>query len=424
MRLRRIVLGIVIVCILVVAGGFAWAWRPSIAPISAEAQPKPDLQAIRHGAALAAIGNCNDCHMAEPDKPYAGGRPIPTPFGTIYSSNITPDRETGIGTWSEAAFERAMREGVDRQGRQLYPAFPYDHFTKATSEDIHALYAFLMSRPAIHNTIPANDLDFPFNIRPIVAGWKLLFLREAPLEPDKSQSADWNRGRYLVEGLGHCGACHTPRNALGAEKKSDAYAGGASGGWNAPALNAQSLAAHKWTVDQLTEYLSTGWQKLHGAAAGPMADVTANLGSASREDVRAIAVYVASLSSGGKGTTHPLAPRHGNPVAGASPEVAAIYAGACANCHNDRGDVGPSKALSLSLSSAMRQPGSGNVVRVVLHGIQPQPGAVGAYMPGFDGMLTDQQIASVVEYVRARYTSQKPWTDIQQEISKARQGGS
>lgn len=376
------------------------------------------------GAGLAAIGNCNDCHVADSGKPYAGGRPIPTPFGTIFSSNITPDEETGIGAWSEAAFERAMREGVDRQGRQLYPAFPYDHFTKATSEDIHALYAFLMSRPAVRNTIPANELAFPFNIRPIVAGWKILFLREAPLQPDSSQSAEWNRGRYLVEGLGHCGACHTPRNALGAEKKNLAYAGGASGGWNAPPLNTQSLAAHKWTVDQLTEYLSTGWQRLHGAAAGPMADVTTNLGNASEPDVRAIAVYVASLSSGSESAAHPVAPRHGNPVASASADVLAIYAGACASCHNDRNDVGPSKAISLSLSSAVRQSGSGNVVRVLLHGIQPQPGAVGAYMPGFGGMLTDQQIASVVEYVRVRYTSQPQWTDVRQEITKARQGGS
>ncbi len=422
MRLRGFLLGILAAIVIVILGGIAWVWRPEIAPISASQESTQDRRVIRHGASLAAIGNCNDCHVSNAGKAYAGGRSIPTPFGTIFASNISPEEETGIGTWSEAAFARAMREGVDRQGRQLYPAFPYDHFTKATSEDIRALYAFVMSQAPVRNAVPANALAFPFNIRPIVAGWKLLFFREAPLQPDDSKGEAWNRGRYLVEGLGHCGSCHTPRNALGAEQANRIYAGGTAEGWDAPPLNAESMAAHKWTVDQLAEYLSTGWHRLHGAAAGPMADVTSNLGRASAQDVRAIAVYIASLSASGNinGT---VAPPHGNEVASASPEVVAIYSGACANCHNDRHDVGPSKAISLSLSSAVRQSGSANAVRVMLQGIRPQSGNPGAYMPAFDGILTDQQIASVAEYVRARYTDQPQWTDVQQQISEARQEG-
>lgn len=192
MSLRLILSGIIAASALGVAGGLAWTWRPVIAPIAANEKASEDKQAIRHGVELAAIGNCNDCHMAELGKPYAGGRSLPTPFGALYSRNITPDRETGIGTWSEAAFRRAMRDGVDREGRQLYPAFPYDHFTKATNEDIGALYAFLMSRPPIRNPVPANELAFPFSFRPIVAGWKLLFFRELPLQPDNSKSAEWN----------------------------------------------------------------------------------------------------------------------------------------------------------------------------------------------------------------------------------------
>ena len=295
MRLRRVILAVVAVGVLVAVGGLAWAWRPSIAPTSAN-QTITDRKTIDRGAELAAIGNCSDCHTKDVGVPYAGGRALPTPFGIIYASNLTPDRETGIGTWSEEAFRRAMHEGVDREGRQLYPAFPYDHFTKATDEDIHALYSFLMSIPATHNVIPANQLSFPFSFRPIIAGWKVLFFSQASLENDTSKSAEWNRGRYLVEGLGHCGSCHTPRNALGGEEKGSLYAGGTAEGWNAPPLNASLVTAHHWSVDQLAEYLSTGWHKLHGAAAGPMADVAKNLGRAPKDEVHAIAIYVASLS--------------------------------------------------------------------------------------------------------------------------------
>jgi mono/diheme cytochrome c family protein len=424
MSLGRIVVAAFVAFILLILAGFAWTWRPAIAPITAGETPNVDERTFRHGAELAAIGNCNDCHVAESGTPYAGGRSIPTPFGTIFGSNITPDAETGIGAWSEAAFQRAMHEGVDREGRQLYPAFPYDHFTKATSDDVHALYAFLMNQPPFHNAIPANELGFPFNFRPIVAGWKVLFFRETPVQQDDSKSPAWNRGRYLVEGLGHCGGCHTPRNVFGAEEKGRAYSGGSAEGWSAPALTSHSFAAHKWTVDQLTEYLLTGWNRLHGAAAGPMTDVTRNLAEAPTPDVQAMAVYIASLSTRSETADNALAPRQGKQVTDASPEVVAIYTGACASCHNDQDDVGPSKAISLSLSTAVREPGSANAVRVILQGIKSPSGTPGAYMPAFDSLLTNQQIASIAQYVRARYTNQPQWTDVRQEISKARQGGS
>jgi mono/diheme cytochrome c family protein len=183
------------------------------------------------------------------------------------------------------------------------------------------------------------------------------------------------------------------------------------------------VAAHAWTTDDLAEYLSTGWHRLHGAAAGPMADVTSNLGRASSQNVRAIAVYIASLSARTEPTDGTVMPQQGREVADAPAEVVSIYRGACAGCHNDRNDVGPSKAISLSLSTAVRQPESMNAVRVVRQGIRPQPGIGGAYMPAFDGILTDQQITSVVEYVRARYTNQPPWTDVREALAKAKHGG-
>src|ERR1700729_1964420 len=161
MPLRRILFGAIAAIVILALGGFAWTWRPAIAPISASERPSVDAQTYRRGAELAAIGDCSVCHVGDSGKPYAGGRSIPTPFGTIFASNITPDMGTGIGGWSEAAFQRAMHEGVDREGRQLYPAFPYDHFIKTTNDDIHALYAFLMSQPPVRNAIPANELAFP-----------------------------------------------------------------------------------------------------------------------------------------------------------------------------------------------------------------------------------------------------------------------
>ncbi|OSJ08882.1 cytochrome C [Bradyrhizobium canariense] len=420
MTLRLTLFGITAGAALIFLGGFAWTWRPAIPPINLEDHGDSDAKAIWRGAQLAAIGNCNDCHRADTGESYAGGRPLPTPFGTIYSSNITPDAETGIGTWPEAAFKRAMREGVDREGRQLYPAFPYDHFTKATDEDLGALYAFLRTQLPFRKAAPANALIFPFGFRPIVAGWKLLFFREARFQPEGSKGDAWNRGRYLVEGLAHCGGCHTPRNVFGAEKGSSSYAGGVAEGWDAPPLNSGSLAVHRWNADDLFEYLSTGWNRLHGAAAGPMADVTNNLGGVSSTDVRAIAVYVASLSADSGDTAAPV---QTNKIVATS-EVRAIYEGACANCHRDPNVVGPSKAVSLSLSSAVRQWSAANTVRVVLGGIQARSGAPGAYMPAFGGILTDSQIASLADYVRARYTDQPQWADSLKEVSKARQEGS
>lgn len=419
MSLRRIVLGLVVVAIVIVAGGMWWAYRPELAPRAGSEPIKFSKESIERGGELSLIANCADCHTV-PGKPsYSGGLPIGTPFGKIYAANLTPDRETGIGAWTEEAFRRSMRQGVDRIGRQLYPAFPYDHFTFTTDEDIHRIFAFLMTRPAVANKVPENQLEFPFNIRPLVAAWKLLYLRQEPIQPVASQSEEWNRGRYLVEGLGHCGSCHTPRNALGAEEKARRYAGGTAGGWTAPPLNASLVAAHRWTADGLADYLSTGWQRNHGAAAGPMADVAKNLGRVSEGDVRAIATYIASLSAQAP-VAKVVIPKEGRNVTGASPVIAAIYEGACAECHNARQDVGPSQALSLGLSTAVQGPTPANAVRAIMNGIKSYRVDGGPYMPGFDRMLTDSQIVELTQYVRARYSEQPAWSGVEAEVVKVR----
>src|SRR5436190_4141928 len=214
----------------------AIVWRPAIAAVEPPAPQSFDGALVKRGRDLAAIGNCNDCHTVRGAKDFAGGLPVPTPFGTIYSSNITPDAETGIGRWSEAAFRRAMQSGVNRDGRHLYPTFPYDHFTHVSDEDDRALYAFLMTRPPVHAPARANQLSFPFDQRAVVAGWKLLFLRHGSYQPEPAKTTEWNRGGYLVEGLAHCGACHTPRNSLGAEKARDAFGGGDVDNWHAYAI--------------------------------------------------------------------------------------------------------------------------------------------------------------------------------------------
>src|ERR1700704_5076776 len=216
---------------------FAIAWRPAIAAIDPPAPQSFDGALVKRGRDLAAIGNCNDCHTVRDGRDFAGGLAVPTPFGTIYSSNITPDAETGIGRWPEAAFRRAMQSGVGRDGRHLYPTFPYDHFTHVSDEDDRALYAYLMTRPAVHAPARANQLSFPFDQRIVVAGWKLLYLRHGSYQADPAKPAEGNRGAYLVEGLAHCGACHTPRNALGAERASASFAGGDVDNWQAYALN-------------------------------------------------------------------------------------------------------------------------------------------------------------------------------------------
>src|SRR5476649_567664 len=292
----RIIASVVAIALIAgAAGAFAVAWRPAIPAVDPPAPQSFDTALVKHGRELAAIGNCNDCHTVRGGKSFAGGLPVPTPFGTIFSSNITPDAETGIGRWPETAFRRAMRAGVDRDGRHLYPTFPYDHFTNVSDEDDQALYAYLMTRQPVHAPARENQLSFPLDQRFVIAGWKLLFLRRGTYQPDNTKSAEWNRGAYLVEGLAHCGACHTPRNGLGAERASAAFAGGDVDNWHAYAINAQSPAPVPWDADALFAYLRDGWHPDHGVARGPMAEVVSNLSGVADSDISAIAVYMAGV---------------------------------------------------------------------------------------------------------------------------------
>lgn len=406
---------------------FAVTWRPAIETIEPPAPQSFDPALVKRGRDLAAIGNCSDCHTAPGGKSFAGGLAVPTPFGAIYSSNITPDPDTGIGRWPEAAFQRAMRSGVDRAGHHLYPTFPYDHFTNVTDGDDRALYAFLMTRPAVRAPDRANDLSFPFNQRFVVAGWKLLFLKKGAYKADSTQSAEWNRGAYLVDGLAHCGACHTPRNVLGAEKVTASFSGGDVDNWHAYAINAQSRSPLPWTTDALFHYLRHGWDSDHGVARGPMAEVTANLASVPEGDVRAIALYMTSVF--GPPTQDRLSRTDATRAEIKSPPVqpaladtpgASIYAAACATCHaSDR--ALPYSGINLRLSTALSAPDPRNAANIILSGIRPVAGERSPIMPGFANSMTDDQISALLSFLRGRFSSQPAWTGVEQIVRDARQ---
>ena len=443
---RRLLLVLLIVLLIGAAILAAISWRPGMAAIEPPARSSFESAAIERGSHLAAIGDCVACHTAPGGRAYAGGFPLHTPFGTIYGTNITPDAETGIGRWSLAAFTRAMREGVDRAGRHLYPVFPYDHFTLVSDEDIRALYAFLMTREPVRAETPANDVAFPISFRPLVAGWKLLFFEPAAFRSDAAKGEEWNRGAYLTQGLAHCGACHTPRNFLGAEKRKRALAGGEAEGWHAPAINAASRAPVPWTAESLFRYLRYGADAQHETAAGPMTPVVHNLHSVPESEVRAIAVYVASLmgapdaqraqraqaalavaNAAAVGDDSEARARAAAPDANGRDTMqtaAALYAGSCALCHDaaSRPAGSPSaEALHLSLASSLSLPTASNLIRIVLQGMAPADGEPGAYMPGFAGAFTDEQVALLVAYLRATYTDRPQWKNVEREVRKVRQ---
>jgi mono/diheme cytochrome c family protein len=438
MAARRLLFGIVIAIAILAGSFFFFAWRPAIAERDSADKLAFAPALVATGSRLAAVGNCAVCHTKVGGKPFAGGRPMVTRFGTIYSTNITPDPDTGIGKWSEAAFVRALREGVDRAGRHLYPAFPYDHFAKLTSEDIRAIYAFVMTRNPIHTETPPNKLVFPINFRPIVAGWKLLYLDKQEFRPDAGRSEAWNRGAYLVEGLGHCGACHTPRNLFGAEKQQQFLAGGEAEGWYAPALNSTTTAAVPWSGDRIFNYLRHGREELHGTATGPMAPVVGNLSRVPEPEVRAIAAYVASLAGRQMPQEHteqamafakrseygfvPLGtpaavapdPRSGDPR---TQSGAAIFAGACASCHHSSGNP-LNRPMELGLSTLVTAPDPRNLIHVVLKGMAPAAGEKGSLMPGFAGALTEPQFTDLVNYVRSHFSDRPAWPDVQEQVKE------
>ncbi len=410
-------------------GASLFGSQPTIAEVAANDPSIYSGSVIERGRVLAALGDCAVCHTAPGGVRNAGGRALETPFGTIYSTNLTPDPETGIGKWSFSAFQRAMREGISRDGHHLYPAFPYTAFTKTSDEDLMALYAYLMAQPPVRAATPSNRLAFPFNVRALVGMWNALYLKPGPEQADASRSAQWNRGAYLVNGLGHCGACHTPRNALGAEKDGRHYLGGALiEGWEAPPLTSLSHAPVPWTEQELYRYLKHGHSEQHGVAAGPMAPVVQELAVLPDADVRAIAHYLASFNA-------PVAAADAQRLAAETIAAASARAGqlvnadsrlftaACGSCHHDgAGPMSFGVNLPLALNSNLHSSSPDNLVQVILDGVrEPAGGAIG-FMPAFRHSLSDEQIARIAGYMRQRYAPGKPaWTDVERTVARLRQ---
>jgi nicotinate dehydrogenase subunit B len=390
----------------------------------------PDLSvysaaALERGRRLAAAGDCATCHTAAGGKTNAGGLGLETPFGTIYSTNITPDRDTGIGGWSYSAFERAMRHGISRDGRHLYPAFPYTSFAKMSDEDLQALYAYLMSQPAVVAAPKENSLAFPFNQRALMAGWNALFHDSAPYKPDPARSALFNRGAYLVEGVGHCGACHTPRNTLGAEKGGRAWLSGAMvDGWEAPALTSLSRAPVPWTEQELFSYLRTGFSPQHGVAAGPMAPVVREMMTLPDEDVQAMAHYLASANTS---ITPEAAQARARELEQKSAQLkpvkgAALFNGACAVCHAVSAPPLYGVKASMALNSSVHSATPDNLIQVILHGIQAPADPALGYMPGFAQSLSDAQVAELVNFVRGQFAPDKAaWSGVEARVGALRQ---
>ena len=416
--------------VMTTALGVASLALPMRAAIDPIAPPDPatwSAATIERGRLIAAAGDCAVCHTTPEGAVNAGGLALETPFGIIHTSNITPDSETGIGTWSYTAFERAMRQGVGRDGRNLYPAFPYTAYAKITDADMQALYAYLMAQPPVRAKTPANSMAFPFNLRPLLAGWNLMFHRPGTYRPDPTQSTQWNRGAYLVEGLGHCGACHTPRNVMGAEKTGKAkFAGAMVDHWEAPPLTALSHAPVPWGENDLFEYLRTGFSPLHGVAAGPMAPVVSELGHLPDSDIRAIATYLASFNTAAAEPAAILAAKAeaaSRQAARSQTDAAArLFEGACAACHQigkgpDFYGVKPSLALNSNLHSSHPD----NLIQVILNGIQsPAKGELG-YMPGYRASLNDRQITDLVRHMRARFAPDQPaWSGIEATVARLR----
>lgn len=428
---RRILTWIVLLGVVLAVGAFAWASRyPALDPVPPPDPNSFDRQLIERGRSLASIGDCEVCHTGLAGIAYAGGLALPTPFGTIYTTNITPDPEMGIGTWSEEAFRRALQDGVDRDGHYLYPAFPYDRFTKTTDEDIAAIYAFIMSEvePSDFEP-PENELGFPFNIRLSLAGWNLLYLKNKRWEPDPNQDEEWNHGAYLVEGLAHCGSCHSPRNLMGAEIPT--YGGGYAEGWLAPAINADSTAPIRWSRDMLVNYLFDGWDRDHGVTAGPMTPIVNHLFDQSEDDVYAMAAYVASLMGTPVPSSDEAREAAADSIAFANliewdvdnpPEPegeqlargAVVYRDSCAKCHKVGADIVP-----LALTSTVNMPDPANILRVIRDGVRPPRGALNRSMPAFGISLTDENIVDVLVFIRERFTDKPAWDDLEGALAEA-----
>ena len=378
---------------------------PAILLTQPIADDVPNVEQLRRGQYLVRAGDCAACHTPDNGPPFAGGYGLNTPFGVIYSTNLTSDPETGIGRMSPETFYAALHNGVGPKGAQMYPAMPYNYYTRVARADTDAMLAYLKTTPPVVARRPANKLMFPFNIRFLVKGWNLLFFRPGTFTPDPGKSAEWNRGAYLVTGLGHCGSCHTPKNFLAGDKTRQPLHGGKLDNWISPDLTANPRTGlGSWSHQDIGEYLKTG-RNTRANAGGPMAEVVSYSTSLLADaDLRAIAVYLKD---------QPASPTRAvaAPDAAAMRRGEAIYSDACASCHLLKG-VGQSRTFApLAGNAVLQQSDPTGLAHLILAGSRTAPTATrpsALSMPSFAWKLTDQQIADVSTYVRNSWGNQAP----------------
>jgi mono/diheme cytochrome c family protein len=367
-----------------------------------------DFSTVERGRYLSILSDCASCHtVPHKSQPFAGGQPIETPFGSIVAPNITPDMETGIGSWTDDQFDKAVRKGVGRNGERLYPAMPFNAYTKMSRKDVLAIRAYLNSVTAVYNPVVANTLPFPFNIRTAMRVWDGLYFREGEYVSDPHKSADWNRGAFLVDGPAHCGACHTPKTVLGGDKISQYLQGSQVRGWSAPNItNDARTGLGGWTIDDIAAYLETGHNRIT-AATGPMAEaVSLSTSKMTDSDVRAIATYLKSLPGSSEGSQ----PRFAN----TAPEMTAggaIYRDQCSACHGLDGKGVDRLFPAVASSSMARADDPTSVIRMVLRGARSvatdkEPTAPG--MPSYGWQLDDTQIAAVLTSIRNSWGNAAP----------------
>jgi mono/diheme cytochrome c family protein len=366
---------------------------------------------VARGEYLARASDCVACHSNPGDKPFGGGRPMATPFGTLYSPNISPDKKTGIGEWTPDEFYKMMHTGKSRTGDLLYPAMPFAAYTKMTRSDVDAIFAYLRTVPPVHRPNTPQALRFPYNDRKLLLGWRTLYFNEGEYEPNSKKSLEWNRGAYLVEGPGHCSLCHTPINALGGSSKSSAYEGGLipMQDWFAPSLTSNREAGlGDWTLTDISDLLQSG-VSARGAVYGPMAEVVHNsLQYLSNADIRAMAVYLKDLP--GSSPSNASTPSHAQDAEALrlNPLGKKIYANQCATCHGAQGEGRGSDFPPLASNQSIQMSSPVNPIRMVLNGGYPpgtlrNPRPYG--MPPFAQDLSDEEVAAIVTYIRTSWNN-------------------
>ena len=368
---------------------------------------------ITRGRYLTQAADCEVCHTREGGERFAGGRAFKTPFGVLYSPNITADPETGIGAWSDADFLRAVHTGVAKDGERLYPAFPYPSYTLIADDDVRAIKAYLFSLPPVHATAPPNSLRFPFNQRWLMGIWSALYNPDQRFRPHEDHSAEWNRGAYLAEALAHCGECHTPRNLAQALNNRRKFAGAVTAGWRAYNITADPVSGiAAWHDAELTEYLRSGHAVGRGLAGGPMAEeIDVSTSTLTAADLQALIAYLRSVpairtSDLPAAKTVP-APDSPEPVqAGLDPRGREIFAGACVSCHSWSGVSLLTSYATLTGDRAVNDPSATNVAQIVLSGELRHTAEGVVLMPSFGDAYSDTEIAAVANYVTARYGAQ------------------